>query len=92
MALHETSFPFLFERFFATIEVDYETFPKQDLYEWEFSHFNVRVTSLVGDTWEKNREELEASGWAQGLDDKVTDLCLEMFYRGDWIRGELVDE
>jgi len=89
MALHETSYPFLFDRFHATILVEYEL----DLDTFRIvEHLEVKVTSLCGDNWTKDLEELEASGWADWLNEKATDECWRNIDEEMWLKWELIDD
>jgi len=89
MTTHETSYPFLFDRFYATILVEYEL----DIDTAQIvEYLEVKVTSLVGDDWTKDLEELEASGWADWLNEKVTDECLRNIDDEEWLKWELIDD
>ena len=83
--IHETSYPSLFDRYYATILVEYELTESGMDVEW----IDVQVTSLTGDNWEKTREELEAFGWAAWLNDKVTTECDCLISEDGWLKWEL---
>ena len=94
---------FFGDRFFATIEIEAEAEPGEPMvmYYRDGSGYpgsppsvyaiKATVTSLSGATWDKNREEIEASGWAKILDDRALEEAEQAIDDG-WLAEHLFEE
>lgn len=106
MSIHfyETELEDFQDRFFATVEIEFEYSPGEPMVWYypdgsgypgsppELNIIGVKVTSLSGGGWDKNRQELEESGWADFVDklglDEVSSL-LDDGGIGDWFADHL---
>ncbi len=92
---HETEFDCFLDRFFATVEIEFEFIEGDKMVRYyrngdgypgsepSVCIINVRVTSLSNEAWDKNLEELEESGFAKWLNEQaleaVEDELLDSF-------------
>jgi hypothetical protein len=100
MHSYETDFCNLCDRFFATIIIEYDVEWGDEPHRYgdpsvqypgspdEIDVRRVVVTSLVGETWDKTREELEAGGWTTQIDAEAFE-CAETQLEG-WLFDQLI--
>lgn len=98
--IYETELDELCERFSATVEIKYSVDPGEKMVRYypdgsgypgsppSIELERVTVTSLSGETWDKDRAELEASGFAKQIDDAAWEE-VERLIDGHWLADHL---
>ena len=100
---HETEFDCFLDRFFATVEIEFEVTPgeKTVLYDRNGDGYpgsdpsldiiSVMVTSLSNEAWDKNLEELVASGFADWLNKEALAAVEEELSDDSWLYDTLFE-
>lgn len=103
MSIHyyETELEEFQDRFFATVEIEFEYSPGEPMVRYypdgsgypgsppELNVIRVVVTRLSNDSWDKNRQELEESGWADYLDKLAFDEVSSLVDSNGWLIDQL---
>lgn len=100
---HEYEVEQFLGRFFATVWIEYDALPGEPVVMYDkdgggypgsppsLEVIGARVTSLSGETWDKNRDELEKSGWAEYLDAKALELADSQIDADDSFAADLFE-
>lgn len=102
---HETEFDCFFDRFFATIEIEFEFHEGEKMVRYyldgsgypgsdpSVSIISAKVTSLSNESWDKTLEELEESGFAKWLNEAALVAAEEEISHADsWLSDSLLEE
>lgn len=91
-------------RFFALVEIEFEIIDGEPMVRYypdgsgnpgspaELNVISVIVTSLSNDAWDKNREELLASGWSDMVDKLALDEVNSIVDAQGWLVDHLFHE
>lgn len=101
---HETEFDCFLDRFFATVEIEFEFVEGEEMVR----HYpdgsgypgsdaavyilDVRVTSLSNEAWDKTLEELEESGFAKWLNEEALAVVEDEISGVGWLLDALLEE
>lgn len=101
---HETEFDCFLDRFFATVEIEFEFVKGEEMVRYypdgsgypgsdpSVSLISTRVTSLSNESWDKTLEELEESGFARWLNEKALAVVGDEVLSGGCLLDTLIEE
>lgn len=99
---HETEFDCFLDRFFATVEIEFEFIEGEEMVRYypdgsgypgsdpSVCIISTRITSLSNEAWDKNLEELEESGFADWLNKEALEVVEDEVLSGGWLFDTLV--